>query len=236
MKIFINNRNYLTWPKGMAEQFAEEGHEVVFLDNASTYEPLVDWYDKCDFEIIKLPNLGNMAGWVSGIVLKEKMPFVYTDPDYDLSMLPKDWPEVLVDGFRLHPGHIKYGLSWEEATVPPENPAYLLDNMDENPDGHYPPRWGRKLEGGWINFPCDTSFAVYRPGAPFTISGIRKDRPYTGIHFPWHVTLDPTVHEGKMSVPFDDEVEYYFDHVQNSSCTAPRVAEILAEYKRRKLC
>ncbi len=233
MKIFINNRNWLTWPKQMALMFREDGHEVIFIDNASSYEPLLDWYESEKFQVYKLPNLGKDAGFISGIVLVEKEPYVYSDPDYDLSMIPKDWPQVLLEGLNKF-NIIKAGLSWIESTVPEENPAYILDHFNIYPNGYiktcYP-----SIEGGWINYPCDTSFAIYRPKTPFSISGIRKDYPYSGIHMPWHIVLDKPKNQSKMGILFNEEIEYYFDHVENSSFTAPRLAGMLKEYKERKL-
>lgn len=233
MKVFINNRNWLTWPKQMALMLREDGHEVIFIDNASTYEPLLDWYSSEKFKVYRLPNLGKDAGFISKIVLEETEPYVYSDPDYDLSMIPKDWDKILLEGINKF-NITKAGLSWIESTVPEENPAYTLDQFDKYPQGFiktcYP-----SIDGGWINYPCDTSFAVYRPKTNFSISGIRKDFPYSGIHMPWHITLDTPKNPSKMGVLFNDEIEYYFDHVQNSSCTAPRIAPMLKQYKERKL-
>ena len=233
MKIYINNRNWVTWPKAMATKFAEEGHDVIFIDNASTYEPLLDYYTTCKFQIIKMPNLGNTCAWTGNIVTDLNEPYVVTDPDYDLSMIPFDWAEVLLEGFQQHPGHSKYGFSWDESQVPPENPAYILDEMYKYPQGN-PIAWGTHLAHNWHGYACDTSFAIYRPHIPFTISGIRKGRPYTGIHMPWHITLDPSTTPDKLFYLFDDEVEYYFDHVENSSCTYGRILPMLQEYKLRK--
>lgn len=233
MKIFINNRNYLTWPSIMANQFADQNHEVIFIDNGSTYGPLLDWYSKCSFEIIRLPNLGAQALWISGIANKQKEPFVLSDPDYDLNMIPNDWPEVLLEGLNKFQHVSKVGLSWDESRVPPENPAWIHDKMYQFPNDTSI-AWAQGPELGWHNYPCDTSFAIYRPGVPFIIDGLRKGRPYTGIHLPWHITLDPTKNNSKLSIPFNDEIEYYFDHVENSSCTRSRIDNMLLEYKRRK--
>jgi hypothetical protein len=233
MKIYINNRNYLTWPKGMAEKLSNDGHEIIFIDNGSTYEPLLDYYSTCGYEVIRLENVGNIAAWVKGIVTDLKEPYVVTDPDYDLSDIPSDWAEVLLSGFEEFPHIDKFGFSWEEKTVPQENPAWLADQFNLHPEG-LPMTWGNKLPNNWLGYPNDTSFAVYRPGIPFQISGIRKGRPYTGIHLPWHLTLDPSADPTKRYVLFDDEIEYYWDHVEHSSCSAPRLAPMLAEYKRRK--
>lgn len=236
MKIFITNRNLLTWPKAMSEKFLGEGHEVIFIDNGSTYEPLLDWYDKCGLKIHRLDNrMGNRAPWDSGIVMELDEPYVCTDPDYDLSMVPSDWAEVLSEGLKEFPHLNKFGLSWNEALVPPENPAWIDDDFCHHPEG-LPMTWGHPIGNNWQQYPCDTSFAVQRPHTPGEIGGIRKGRPYTGEHYPWLLTLDPTKDPTKRYYLFDDEVEYYYDHCENSSMTWGRMIRcgMIAEYKRRK--
>ncbi len=219
----------------MAEKFVNENHEVIFIDNGSTYEPLLDYYDKCGLQVIRLANIGNRAAWDAGIVTTLDEPFVVTDPDYDLSMVPSDWDKVLLEGFQQFPQYNKFGLSWDESQVPSENPAWIMDNFCNYPDG-LPMTWGCQIGNNWYGYPCDSSFAVQRPHTSAEIGGIRKGRPYTGIHLPWHITLEPSIKPGARWVLFDDEIEYYFDHCENSSFTWARMLEsgMLAEYKRRK--
>jgi hypothetical protein len=234
MKVYINNRNLVTWPKAMAEKMANENHEVIFLDNGSDYPPLMDYYSTCKFEVVRLPNMGNRAPWDSGIVMKLDEPYVVTDPDYDLSMVPSDWGEVLLEGMQRFPHINKFGLSFDESKVPPENPAYTMDQFDKYPDG-LPQIWNNKIAGGWLGYPCDSSFALQRPHTIAEIGGIRKDRPYTCIHYPWHITLEPTKTPGKMSVLFDAEFYYYMTHCENSSFTWGRMWQVgmITEYEKR---
>lgn len=231
MKIFINNRNYVTWPKAMAEQLAGEGHHVIFIDNDSTYEPLLDFYNTKQFDVVQVPNLGKNAAWDAGIVTALTEPYVVTDPDFDLTNVPRDWPEVLLEGFRYYPEMAKIGLSFDESQVPQENPAYLADKFDQFPN-NTSIAWA-PLAHGFCNYPCDTSFAVYRPHVPFSISGIRKGFPYTGVHLPWHITLGPAADTSKRYVLFNEEIYYYFTHCENSSCTLERIFPMMREYSER---
>lgn len=236
MKIFITNRNWVTWPSAMAELLANQGHEITFIDCGSTYEPLLDYYNKCPFKVIRLSNLGNRAAWEAGIVTSLNEYYVVTDPDYDLSMIPADWPEVLMDGFRQYPQYNKFGFSWDESQVPPENPAWTADEMYKYPQGN-PVAWANAaMAGNWYGYPNDTSFAVQRPGTGAEIGGIRKGRPYTGVHLPWHITLEPSKDPTKRYVLMNDEMYYYFTHCENSSFTWARMWEsgMLTEYERRK--
>jgi hypothetical protein len=219
----------------MAELLAGQGHEVIFIDNASTYEPLLDYYSKTEFQIIRLTgNHGNVAAWTQGIVTTLDEPYIVSDPDFDLSMIPADWPQVLMAGFQEHPGQVKYCFSWDESQVPPENPAWILDEMYKYPEGH-PATWGRGMAHNWYNYPGDTCFAIYPPHVPFYIGGIRKGRPYTGVHLPWHLTIEPSKDTSKRHILMDDEHYYYFTHCENSSFTWARVIEtgMLAEYEKK---
>lgn len=228
MKIFINNRDYLTWTKNMAEHLANQNHEVIIVDNGSTYEPLLNWYSTCPFKVHRLGNLGKEALWVSGLCNEIDDYYVLTDSDLDISMVPADWTEVLMEGFKRFPNLNKCGLSWDETTVPVENPAQILDRMPNSI------AWDNRIDGGFFAYPVDTSFAINRPHAPFAISGVRKDRPYTGLHLPWHIVLEPSSDPTKYSVLFNDEILYYFEHVENSSLSHSRLIPMIEEYKRRK--
>jgi hypothetical protein len=215
----------------MAEKLANEGHEVIFFDCASTWEPLMDWYETCPYEVIRAKNTGTSGLWNMRIVTELKEPFVTTDPDYDLSEIPSDWDEALVEGLARFPEHNKIGFSWDESRVPQENPAWVLDKMNKYPQGN-PAAWGRKLPNNFYKYPCDTSFAVYRPGVALGIYGIRKGRPYTGIHLPWHILLEPSADSTKLSVIMDDEIAYYFSHAE-FGMTKGRLIKMVAEYYKR---
>lgn len=237
MKIFVTNRNYLTWPRNMAAKFAAEGHEVTFIDNGSTYTPLLDYYSTCGLNVIRLDNsLGNRAPWAAEIVTKLDEPYVASDPDYDLSMVPSDWDQVLLEGFKEFPHLNKFGLSWEEYYVPPENPAWIEDQFCKYWPQDLPMTWGNKLPNNWLGYPCDTSFAVQRPHTIGEIGGIRKGRPYTGMHMPWHITLEPSAKPEAKWVLMDDEIAYYFLTCENSSHTWGRMVRygMVEEYLKRK--
>lgn len=234
MKIFIANRNYVTWPKAMAEKLTGEGHEVIFLDNGSTYVPLLDYYSTCGLQVIRLGNNGGHALWTTDIVKHLDEPFVSTDPDYDLSSIPSDWDKVLLSGLREFPQHNKFGFSWDESKVPPENPAWIEDNFKDYPAG-LPATWGNVLPNNWYGYPNDSSFAVQRPHSPDQIGGVRKGRPYTGTHLPWHLTLEPSKDPTKRYVLWDDEIAYYFLTCEHSSFTWGRMVQygVIDEYLRR---
>lgn len=220
----------------MALKLAEDGHEVIFIDCGSNYAPLLDYYETCGFQVIRRSNaLGNSTPWAAGIVTTLDEPYVVTDPDFDLTTVPKDWAEVLLEGFKEFPQYNKFGLSLEELEVPSENPAWIEDQFYKYPEG-LPMTWGCKLPNNWYQYACDTTFAVQKPHTPGEIGGIRKGRPYTATHLPWHITLDPTTRPGARSVLCDDEIAYYFLTCENSSHTWGRMVRdgMIERYLQRK--
>lgn len=238
MRIFINNRDYVTWPSAMAEILSNQGHEVIFIDNGSTWEPLLDWYESCPFEVRKQENIGPHKSHGKHC-LAEKERYVFTDPDYDLSMVPEDWPEVLQVELDRFAGSPKCGLSFDMSRVPQENYSYEHKEKlcpKDNPEYGLMVTWGgvRKDGTGYMDYPVDTGFAVYRPGRPIGINGNMKARPYTGLHLPFHLVLDPPADTTKIYIIVDDEIAYYHKHATAPSNSRGHLIEVMNEYRRRK--
>ena len=99
--VIINNRNFVTWPKAMVEKIKEYDGvgEIIIVDNASTYPPLLEWYATNPCRIERLNNnVGVAAPWISGVVESLKgVPYVVTDPDLGLNDTPKDTLLYLLD-------------------------------------------------------------------------------------------------------------------------------------------
>jgi hypothetical protein len=231
MRIFINNRNYLTWPKKMADTLSNQGHDVTIIDNYSLYKPLLAWYEKCPYKLVLLPrNVGHLAPWTEGIVPKDE-PYVVTDPDLDVSHIPDDWPERLLQGLELFPDQSKVGFSLEDWRVPTENPAHYADEFFLFPDSGHPTYWKESEHEGWLSFPIDTTFALYRAGVTqHIIDGKRTDRPYTAIHLPWHIVEELNPKEPSLQIKLDDEIAFYFKNASSASMTKARMARMLSRY------
>lgn len=230
MKVYINNFNLFTWPLAMATVLKRQGHEVIFIDNNSTYGPLLEFYKHTDFKVIRLSeNVGHIAPW-QGIVDHSDY-YAVTDPDIDIKSVPIDWPRKCIEGI-LKFGVEKCGFSLDESKVPSQNPAYTEDEFDKYPDGN-PIAWGNKLPDGYINFPVDTTFAVYAPGvSKYSVSGIRTDRPYTAMHLPWHIVLK-YYEENSVQMPMDEELYYYYTNAK-FGVTKHRMVKMIKEYEQQR--
>lgn len=236
MKVFINNRDLLTWPRAMADTLRDQGHEPIIVDNESTYPPLLVWYSVCPYHVVRLPNYGSRAPWELSLLTDSTEPFVVTDPDLDISTIPHDWPEVLAEGLKLHPGHHKCGLSLEDRDVPSENPASWLDGFTFG-EGN-PKYWTEGRQGTRCMFhpyPIDTTFALYRPHASGDVGGCRAGRPYTARHLPFHLVLKHNPSDPAYQIEIDDEVQYYYEHARSNafgpvySTTKSRLTPLLVQ-------
>lgn len=231
MKIYINNFNLFTWPLQMATVLKRQGHEVIFIDNASTYKPLLEFYANTDFEVIRLSeNMGHTAPWLPGIIDSNDY-YAVTDPDLDIKNIPRDWPQKCIEGIERY-GVEKCGFSLDETLVPTTNPAYIEDEFYKYPKGN-PVAWGNKLEHGFIGFPVDTTFAVYAPKVrKYSVSGIRTDRPYTARHLPWHLVLKATEPDA-FQIEIDDEIYQYYKNAR-FGVTKHRMQVMIKEYEDLK--
>lgn len=90
--VIINNRDLLTWTSNMLAKIKQLNSvgEIYIVDNGSTYQPLLAWYETKPCNIIRLNNLGQHAPWLCGLVAKLGTPYVVTDSDLDISNLPLD--------------------------------------------------------------------------------------------------------------------------------------------------
>jgi hypothetical protein len=210
----------------MVMVLANQGHEVIIIDNASTYPPLLEYYEnECPCKVIKLDyNYGHLAPWR---VIDIKKEYVVTDPDLDISKIPWDWPDALREGLEMFPKANKCGFSDDFTKIPINNPIWLPDSSWDS---------DRMTKGRlckYYDYWIDTGFALYRPGLKFKVGGVRTGRPYTARHLPSCIVLDKDPKDDSIQIPMDDEIFYYFTHANESSSSAQRMGKMLHEYWER---
>jgi hypothetical protein len=207
--IFINVRDRLICLEKLLDWLERAGHRnITLIDNASTYPPLLSLLDQCKYRTIRLKrNLGNSALWrlkeLRGVITNEW--FVYTDPD----VIPADTCplDVVVQMRRMlqkFPFYLKAGLGLR---------------LDDLPDRYHLKRavidWEQHLIGKEIaqevfEADVDTTFALYRPGAPCTTGpSVRFQGRYSARHLPWYCDS---------SEP-DEEERYYRNHALSGVTT-----------------
>ncbi len=176
----------------------------IIVDNASTYPPLVEFFDRTqDIEILRLDhNLGHRAPWISeelSAMLPPNAPFVATDcdviPDRDC---PADVVERLAEILIGFADIDKVGLGLRIDDLPDH---YALRDEVIAWESQF---WEREIAPGVFDAAVDTTFALYRSiTVPHgTARALRTGAPYVARHLSWYAdTANPT-----------DEQHYYREH------------------------
>jgi len=217
--VYVNNFNRLTATRTTAEFFAAiPGIEVIIVDNKSTYPPLLDWYARAPYKIIRLEgNSGHHAPWFQCAVLwahTHKAMFgssyyAVTDPDLEWSECPRDIIEQCLKGFERMPHAVKVGVGLRIDDVPEVN--------RERIHGCEQQYWARPLDSEFFQAPIDTTFALYRTCINHTEAmnlsapTLRMNFPYVVRHLPWYLTKD--------NMPEEDN--YYYSQVNTSNTWKP---------------
>ena len=191
--VFVNVFNRLTTTRKLCEQLAAmSGVRVVIVDNASTWGPLVDWYETdCPYQVVRLDeNMGHHAPWISGVVASlVKDPFYcVTDCDLDLQGVPLDLMQVLqrplVSCVHGLCGVKKSGISLR------------IDDLPEwqSEVARWEKQFWRRQRGGYFVAPIDTTLCMYPTALPQSIARtvvgpltVRSALPYTARHVPWYL-------------------------------------------------
>lgn len=173
--------------------------QIVILDNASTYPPLLEWYKSVQgiIEVRMLKNEGHLAFW--GIKMDEEVGdyFVYTDSDLELPEdFPTDWKEKMLDLLQ------KYDY----------NKVALAIRIDDLPDHYRYKRqvirnegrwWTETVEEGVYKADTDTTFALMRNIHDNCFASLRVAKNgFSCRHVPFYIDLNN----------LDPEEKYYLEN------------------------
>lgn len=184
--VFINVRDRLNCLQTLVAWLEDSGHKnIILLDNASTYPPLVAFLASTPHRIIKLgKNLGHTALWqtseVKGII--DGSWYVYTDPD----VIPdekcrKDLVGYLYNVLLNHPSYVKAGPSLRIDDLPDH--YHLKDKVIDWEKSFYK----NEIAADLFSADIDTTFALYRPGVQYCYGpAIRTGGEYQARHMPWY--------------------------------------------------
>ena len=186
--IFIVNRNRYTALRRMIEWLKDFGAEnICILDNASSYGPLLDWYDNAPsgVRLVRLgENFGPHVFWKRNIHKKLGLPYVLTDSDLvPADYCPGDLIAKLQETLCRFPDAHKVGPSLRIDNL---TTAYAQAETAFKWESQF---WERPIAHGLFAAPIDTKFALYAPSVDFCSDqrNIRMGYPYTMEHTPWTV-------------------------------------------------
>jgi len=189
--------------------YERDYRNLIILDNASTYPPLLEYYEQLEgiAEVVYLrKNLGSKALWCwseSGNMIHA--PFVYTDPDVVPSAeCPDNVVEFLLGVADYLGCPHKIGLGLKIDDIPDH---YAAAPMVREWESQF---WNRpigKLDGVPIySAAVDTTFALYTSFSHFSLHGVRTGAPYVARHMPWYVQSE---------FPSEEDI-YYEQHASKA--------------------
>lgn len=199
--IYITNMNRLTSLKKMVEDlFRLNGNaRINIIDNASTYPPLLDWYNDVKNDIIIHRHSQNKGCWsffYSGYWNACKDDFyIYSDADLELNPnMPSNWQEILMEY------HKKYNRK-----------ASLVLRLDDIPESdlknkiriHQQVCWGKTEEENVWHGVTDMTFSFDAKKAGYRYESVRIGGDFACRHIPWYLDFD--------NLP--DEERYYLEHL-----------------------
>lgn len=207
MKCLIITYNRLTLPVNLANWVYKRGITPIFIDNNSSYRPLLEYYKKdCPYQVLRLKyNYGHRVIWDANILdkLNIKGQYIITDPDLDLSGIPDDFLEVLQGGLNKYKKAEKCGFSLDISNLPEGKIKEWESSL-----------WQHPLDDMYFKAGIDTTFALYRANIRhYTIwDSIRTNRPYTAIHVPWSYRQE--------NIKYLDSDEKYYIRTANKSASS----------------
>jgi hypothetical protein len=201
--VFINCRDRVTPLRALVSWLERAGHErIVLVDNASTYPPLLEFYDQTPHEVVKLgANLGPQAVWTARLTdFFPNCRYVLTDsdvvPDDDAPVDAVDRFGDLLDRYE-DVDKVGFGLRIDDL---PSEYGFRADVIDWESQF-----WEDEIEPGVFRADLDTTFALYRSHVRTrTFTALRTGFPYVARHISWYID----------SSNLSDEEAYYRHHAR----------------------
>ncbi len=210
--IFINSRDRVECLRKLINWLWDNDYRNIYvLDNASTYQPLLIYYQETlknlGVNVLYLrKNMGHLALWKSGILekLNVQTPFVYTDSDVvPIHECPQDCIKYFLRILRenLFIQKVGFGIKYDDITFYNKTETMKIEKR----------YWEYPIKEGQYFASVDTTFALYRNTRYYTFrESIRTGYPYMINHLPYYYDYE--------NLPEDEK--YYMDHANTSSTGA----------------
>lgn len=202
---------------------AEGLTNLILLDNASTYPPLVKYLVSTKHEVVRLNhNVGYLSPWMTGAIniYAKDRPYIVSDAD----VIPQTGAHGAIKLFckllNDHPKYLKAGFGLK---------------IDDLPDSYEPKDyviawekkfWQKKVEKDVYDADIDTTFALWRPNLAHTYGpSLRTGGKYVAQHDTWYIdSKKPSA-----------EMRYYYEHGDKVTSTwVAQSSEVAELYHKNK--
>jgi hypothetical protein len=185
--VFITCRDRLEPLLGLLHYLERAGWEDVYLlDNASTYPPLLEYYERTPHRLIRFEhNFGHQVFWRMNMFERENVTgkFVVTDCDIvPIEECPLDAIDYFAEVLDFYHDIFKVGFGFKLDDIPD---TYKFKHEMIPWEARFQ-RWplGPRLYKATLG----THFCVYRPNSGFARApSIRTGYPYMARHTSWYV-------------------------------------------------
>jgi hypothetical protein len=203
MTALIVGYNQYTFIKTMVKQLEKYTSDIIVVDNASTYQPLLDYYD-LDFKYTLLKKRANYGVYVCNDSYVQKLVgdlYLITDPDLKFNPnLPDNFIQELIGisdhfqvnrvGFALNitEDDIRTDIALGGLSVQAWESVFWKDRL------MYPPNPNLEL----YRADLDTTFCLVNRrynGFPIRVAG-----DFTCLHLPWHKNFQHQLLPGEYEI------------------------------------
>ena len=218
--ILLNNFNRLSSTRNMYEFLKQRGFtNIIILDNASTYPPLLEWYATLnENEVIRFNiNFGAHCLFESGFVANYQHHeyLVYSDSDLELNPnMPDDFLEIMRN-LLLKFNEYKIGLALQIDDVPFD----CYRNCFTGTIDHERQFWTNEIEKDVYFAMVDTTFCLLRNPAHHDLRALRIAGNFTAKHLPWYQRYSQ----------LNEEEKYFAEHAGSQSNFANGYKQWLVE-------
>lgn len=206
--VFIISYNRLSYLSATIVALEKYGiSNIHIIDNNSSYPPLLEFYEKCRYDVIRLEeNGGHLVFWNNSIFDEYRKDFyIVTDPDIvPIEGCPEDFIERMFNVLRRYPFVKKVGFSLKLDDIPSNS---IFSNEAIKWEKQFYKTYDKKSDAYYSII--DTTFALYSPDCiseniPF-LRAFRLGAPYQANHLPWYKKQDDIT----------EEDVYYSNHKTN---------------------
>ena len=191
--LILISYNRLSYLRKQVDYYRKIGFSrIVILDNASTYEPLLVWFEQIrqeNIDVIRLnENYGPYALYRVPELFEKYAQDYYFMSDCDIipdDNCPDDFAEYFYNALINNHNITKVGFSLKIDDLPD---YYALKSKVLKWEQNF---WDKKkMLGAFYQAAIDTTFALYRPNIMQTDErwwhSLRADKPYQAMHLPWY--------------------------------------------------
>ena len=204
-KVVINNRDRLSTTRRLVEDLLQRNTEEIWIiDNASTYPPLLDWYNNLpkEVEVFKYDNCGHLALFSTGLIdtINEDWCF-YTDSDIQLNPnMPTNYQQIMYE-YSLALNSKKISLALDISDLPDH---YMFKQQVLRNEHRW---WHNEVLPNVYEAHTDTTFSLNNKVDQY--DSFRLADNFTSKHIPWYLDLNN----------LDEEEQYYIDNCSDHRAT-----------------